>query len=210
MRIAAEKFSLGKRRIINSSSECKHDMSKILPLLFQSHSEAVELYNTEIVQTPVEARNRCLEANLLNSKIMQCVQKHFPNDWILGKYKRFIVRKDGYLILFKKLDKKDMPMNIKTKSSIAIENQLQKSLFDDMGDVFEPVVFFGYRKDRFGNIHSPKLVYIDEGKVRFEITEKEIVNATINHAPISFHQSESASIQIKKNARTRLEEAANE
>lgn len=87
---------------------------------------------------------------------------------------------------------------------------MQKSLFDDMGDVFEPVVFFGYRKDRFGNIHSPKLVYIDEGKVRFEITEKEIVNATINHDPISFHQSESASIQIKKNARTRLEEAANE
>lgn len=39
-----------------------------------------------------------------------------------------------------------MPMNIKTKSSIAIENQLQKSLFDDMGDVFEPVVFLDIEK----------------------------------------------------------------
>lgn len=205
-----DKFGFGKRRIVNSSSECKHDISKILPRLFQSHSEAVELYNTEIVQTPIEARNRCLEANLLNSKIMQCIQKHFPDDWILGKYKRFIVRKNGYLILFKKLNERDMPMNIRTKSTIAIENQMQKSLFDDMGDVFEPVMFFGYRKDRFGNIHSPKLVYIDEGKVKFEITEGEILNKSIKNNAIPSYPSESASIQIKEGVRLRLEEASNE
>lgn len=178
--------SYGKRKSVKSSKECQIDLKESLPVFFSAFDDALKLFNKEVVQTPVYARCRGFEANLLNSKMIQCIQDKFPEDWFFGKYKRFIVRKDGYIILFKKLNSKNLPMNVRTKNVVDIENQVMKSLFEEMEDIFEPVVFFGYRRDRFGNIGSPKLVYIDEGKCKFELTEKDILREHITTNSVSF------------------------
>ena len=158
-----------KRRLA-SEKECKIDLNKELPILFKSFSYALSLYEKEIIQTPPESRARAFEASLLNSKMIQSIQKHFPENWRFGKYKRFILSVEGYTVLFKKLNSKDKPMNIKTLHNSAISNQRQMSLFSNEEEVVNPILIFGYRKDRVGNIFDPKLVYIDEEKVRWTIT----------------------------------------
>lgn len=162
-----------KRRII-SKKECLYDLESQLQTMFQAFSEAVKLFEQEVILTPVVSRAKNFEASLLNSKMMQCIQKYFPDNWTFGKYKRFILRVNGYNVLFKKLNGKDMPMNVKTFLSDVIANQLQYSLFNDSPEVADPIVFFGYRKDKFGNITSPKLVYIDENLVKWVIDNNDI------------------------------------
>lgn len=164
-----------KRRII-SAKECKHDLEQHLVLLFKSVSQGIDNYNQILSLFPVESRVRALEANILNSKIVEAIQLNFPENWKFGKYKRFILRVNCYNIFFKKLTNKDMPMNVKTRHVEAIENQYQSNLFDDpsFSDVIEPIVFFGYKKDKWGAIIDPKLVYIDEGQVQWTISESDI------------------------------------
>ena len=65
-------------------------------------------------------------------------------------------------------------MNIPTKYSLSLTNQQQGSLFDKDDNGSEPILFFGYNKNRFGEIINPKLVYIDENELRFTITEDDI------------------------------------
>ena len=81
-----------------------------------------------------------------------------------------MLRINGYIILFKKLNRKNMPMHIDSKVYQAIENQMQGTLFARNDDFIEPILFFGYQKDKFGELQSPKLVYIDEFKFKWEIT----------------------------------------
>lgn len=172
--MSQERTRLPRRKIISNEDVCMIELEKELPLFFRLFEEAVSLFEKEIVLTPPTARARSLEATLLNSKIIQCVQQFFPDNWRFGKYKRFILRLKGYIVLFKKLNGKNMPMNIKTKSSDAIANQLQYPMFEEFDDAIEPIVFFGYRKDSIGNILDPKLVYIDENKLRWTITRDKV------------------------------------
>lgn len=185
-----------KRKII-SKKECLHDLESSLQTMFQAFNEAVKFFEQEVVLTPVASRAKNFEASLLNSKMMQCIQKHFPKNWKFGKYRRFILRVNGYNVLFKKLNGKDMPMNVKTFLSDAIANQLQYSLFNDSPEVADPIVFFGYRKDRFGNIISPKLVYIDENNVKWVIDSNDIKKT--NTVPIIQENSDGL-LKIKKRA----------
>jgi hypothetical protein len=166
-------FIIMKRRII-SHNECAQDLSLELPVLFNTFKIAVKMFEEEIILTPPESRGRGLEAALLNSKMIQSVQKNFPGNWKFGKYKRFILRVKGYNVLFKKLDRKNRPMNIKTRFSESIANQKQFELFDDSFGIVEPIIFFGYKKDRFGVIGDMKLVYIDENSVGWTVTEDRI------------------------------------
>lgn len=158
-----------KRKRIISAKECEIELGSILTRLFEAYENAVNQYNKEIVLTPLEARIRGFEAHLLNVKIVQSIQKYFSNDWRTGKYGRFMLYVKGYVILFKKLDKNDMPMNIRTKMTDSIENQLQGRLFQDDEDPAAPILFFGYKKNRFGELVDPKLVYIDENRVKWAI-----------------------------------------
>lgn len=160
-----------KRKRIISAKECKIELKSILPRLFEAYEDAVNQYNKEIVLTPPEARMRGFEAHLLNVKIVQSIQKFFTEDWKTGKYGRFMLYVKGYIILFKKLDKNDMPMNIRTKMTDSIENQLQGRLFQDDEDPIAPILFFGYKKNQFGELVDPKLVYIDENKVKWAINK---------------------------------------
>jgi hypothetical protein len=165
-----------KRRII-SQDECISDLSDWLSLVFNAAGRAVTLFEKEIALTPPQSRSRGFEASFLNSKMIQCIQEDFPDNWKFGRYKRFILRLKGYNILFKKLNGRNFPMNIKTKSSDAIINQLQGDLFDvtnDFAAAAEPIVFFGYKKDGLGVIGDMKLVYIDENKVKWTVVEDRI------------------------------------
>lgn len=164
-----------KRRLA-TSKECQVDLNEQLPIMFKAFTEAVRMYETEIIQTPPQSRARAFEASLLNSKMIQSIQSNFPVNWKFGKYKRFILNVQGYTILFKKLNSKDKPMNISTDHTSAILNQYQTSLFWNTTFSINPILFFGYKKDRLGNIYDPKLVYIDEDKVQWTLTENVVQN----------------------------------
>lgn len=162
-----------KRRLATTEG-CLYDLSDELPMFFKAFEDACKRYNQEILHTPPEARCRGFEAILFNSKLIQGIQTYFPDDWKFGKYKRFIFCKKGYLVLFKKLNSKGMPMNIKTKMVDSINYQMMESLFDSLDFYEEPILYFGYKKDRIGNIYQPQLVYIDENKVRWSIDERDV------------------------------------
>ncbi|WP_418894235.1 hypothetical protein [Limibacterium fermenti] len=169
-----EKSSSVKRRILKDSKECILDLEEELEILFKAFYKAVTLYEKEVAFTPPSARCRGYEAVILNSKMIQCVMEVFPEHSKFGKYKRFMVRINGYICFFKKLDNKNMPMNIKTINSSFLTNQQQGKLFDISDDGSEPILYFGYNKNKFGEIKNPKLVYIDEDKFRWQITEGDI------------------------------------
>lgn len=160
------------RRRLATIEGTKFDLKEELPLMFKAFKEAHELYEEEVVNTPPLARVRGFEASLLNSKMLQCIQQYFPNNWKFGKYKRFTLRLNGYIILFKKLNGKNRPMNVNTKSVQRIAQQYSLPLFNEETYVEEPILFFGYRKNKVGVISEPKLVYIDEDQVKWIITDE--------------------------------------
>ena len=66
-------------------------------------------------------------------------------------------------------------MNIKTKNVRLINTQsLAPDLFSDMDGVESPILYFGYQRDRFGFYTNPQLIYVDDERVQFSITEQEI------------------------------------
>jgi hypothetical protein len=162
-----------KRRTA-SMEECHADLANEMPMMFAAFRNAFTLYEQEIVQTPVHSRARAFEASLLNSKMIQSIQEYFPAKWRFGRYKRFILRVNGYTVLFKKLNRNGKPMNISTNYTSAISNQLVLSLFNDRKASVDPILFFGYQKDSTGAVINPKLVYIDDNQVKWIITEKDI------------------------------------
>jgi len=87
-----------KRRLATEEGT-KFDLEVELPILFRAFKEAQELYEKEVVQTPPTVRVRAFEASLLNSKMLQSIQKYFPNNWKFGKYRRFLLHVKGYIIL---------------------------------------------------------------------------------------------------------------
>ncbi|MEO9533874.1 MAG: hypothetical protein ABJG68_02670 [Crocinitomicaceae bacterium] len=176
------------------------DLKKELPLIFKAFSEAFEAYEKEVIQTPPEARARGFEASLLNSKMIHSIQNNFPVNWKFGKYKRFTLRINGYIVLFKKFNAKGLPMNIKTKSVEAISQQLSFPLFDDSTFVAEPILFFGYRKDKIGNIVDPKLVYIDEDQVKWTICNNDISTTKTVSIP---KEEKSVMPKLRESAKTK-------
>lgn len=191
-----------RKRIINPK-ECEIELKEVIPGLFKAYEDAVKQYNKEIVQTPPEARMRGFEAHLLNVKIVQAIQKYFSGDWKTGKYGRFMLCVKGYIIFFKKLNKNDMPMNIRTKMTDSIGNQLQGRLFQGDEDPVAPILFFGYKKNQFGELVDPKLVYIDENKVKWTIDKSTIehVKPTVVLKP-SVPATASVSVKVAKKAKT--------
>lgn len=174
---------LNIKRKLATQKGVEHDLSDYLSRLFSAFSKAVMMYEQEIVKTPPQSRARAFEASLLNSKMIQSIQESFPNNWRFGKYKRFLLNVKGYTVLFKKLNNKNMPMNVNTSHSLAISNQMQTSLFANTTISVDPILFFGYRKDKTGRIFDPKLVYIDENKVQWKITheiETSILTPNLN------------------------------
>jgi hypothetical protein len=66
-------------------------------------------------------------------------------------------------------------MNIKTINVQSILNQNQVlDLFSESDYNDEPILYFGYQKNRFGQFVNPQLIYIDEGDVNFSISENDL------------------------------------
>jgi hypothetical protein len=192
-----------KRRLA-SRQGCLYDLKAELPLFFDAYKKACEDYNREINQTPPESRCITLEASLLNSKLIFRFQSQFPFNWKYGKYRRFILYKNGYLVLIKKLDHKGKPMNIRTKIVESINYQRMGSLFQDSGYTEEPILYFGYRKDKTGNLFHPQIVYIDEDQISWTIDESAL--AAIKSISINAPSEQTVSPTV----RVRRKKASNE
>lgn len=165
----------GKRKRLINAKECQIDMKESLVLIFNAFHKAVELHNSEIRLTNPQDRVRGMEASYFNAKLMQCLREEFPYNLKRGKYGRMFLYSNEYIVLFKKLDKNGKPMNIRTKSSSSIENQIQGNLFDNEEDGTSPIIFFGYSKSLIGEMIRPRIVYIDEEHVKWTIEEKDVL-----------------------------------
>lgn len=176
--------NIPKRRLINRK-ECLLDLQPYLLRLFSAVEKAIERYNILINQTKPEARLRGYEALTLNCKIAEAIQEEFPNDWKFSRYKRFALGLDNYIIFFKKLNRKDMPMNIRSLNDSIIKNQLQGNLFADDPNCFNPIAFLGYKVNRWKEIEDLKLVYIDEEKVKWQITKNDLGYVEPIRLPVS-------------------------
>lgn len=165
----------GKRRLANAVA-CKAELKKDLILLFKTFEQATQKTNDGLTSFSPLFRARTLEAVVLQSSFAEFLFKNFGEQrafW--GKHRRLVLSLNGYLILFKKLDSKGMPMNTKTENVQALLNQNQTlDLFAESGITEDPVLYFGYKKNKFGEYVDPQIVYIDEGEIQFTISESDI------------------------------------
>lgn len=164
----------GKRRLA-LEYVCKVELKKELQLLFNAFYDALDKANEVLLSFAPSHRSRTLEASIMQSSFAEALFGKFGDKAFFGKYKRLILRTNGYLILFKKLDGKGLPMNIKTVNvqSILSQNQVL-DLFADSDYEDEPILYFGYQKNRFGQFVNPQLVYIDNSEINFTINEKDM------------------------------------
>ncbi len=163
------------KRVLANSEACKIELKKELRALFKTFYEAIEKANTTLSAYQPIFRARALDAMVVQSSFAEKLFTNFGESAFWGKYKRLILRVNGYLILFKKLDKKGFPMNIKTTNVQSILNQSQVlDLFAETNYNEDPILYFGYKKDKMGNYINPQLIYIDEGKIQFSLTEHDL------------------------------------
>ena len=163
------------KRVLAVNETCKIELKKDIQLLYKAYEEALIKTSKVLSIIPIHSRSRILEASVIQSCFAESLMNNFPNKALYGRYRRLILRLKGYLILFKKLDKKGYPMNTKTKNVQSILNQnLTLDLFSESDYNDEPILYFGYQKNRIGEYVNPKLIYIDEEEIKFTIDEADI------------------------------------
>lgn len=194
-----------RKRVINPD-ECKFDLGDDITKLFMGFHEALPLYQQELGLTAPEDRVRTQAAVTLQSKVMQCWRRHFGDNVKRGKYDRLFLFNKGYVILFKKLGRNGMPMNIKTKNSTSIGNQYQGNLFGPDEDGNSPILFFGYTTNDFGVIVHPRIVYIDEEKVKWVIDEEGIQDNTLPQLDFA-PTPPTGGVSVKKSAKALIKKA---
>lgn len=190
-----------RKRVINSK-ECQEDLKDILPELFKAYHKALKMFNDEVATAPVEYRTNSYEANVFNTRLQQSLGERYGSDLKRGKYGRRFLYENGYIILLKKLNSKGMPMNIKTKLSSQINNQVEGNLFNTEEDGTSPIIFFGYTKTKLGEMRNPRIVYIDDGIVKWVITENIIVPKE-QEIPNITPQKPISGVTIKKDAKSK-------
>ena len=163
------------KRVLAVNETCKIELKNDIQLLYKAYEEALIKTSKVLSIIPIHSRSRILEASVIQSCFAESLMNNFPNKALYGRYRRLILRLKGYLILFKKLDKKGYPMNTKTKNVQSILNQnLTLDLFSESDYNDEPILYFGYQKNRIGEYVNPKLIYIDEEEIKFTIDEADI------------------------------------
>lgn len=183
----------GKRRQVKQD-EFLFDLKKDLPKIFKAFNRAVKKFNKVSSMFNPESKVR-FNASVLNTSIVESLQNEFSNYWKWGKYKRFILRLNDYIFLVKKLTNNNMPMNIKTKHVNSISNQLSLPMFNSEVYQDDPILFFGYKIDRMGEIVSPQIVYIDENKVKWIVSENDIISTETLFKPVTKQKSVKVSIK---------------
>jgi len=161
----------GKRSLANVEA-CKLELKNELIEMFESFHEAVDKVNGIKTQFIPGSASRGFEATIMQSAFAESMMKKFGHKAFYGKGKRFIYLVKDYVILFKKLNNKGMPMNIKTGHVQDIMNQMQQlNLFANTEYNDGPILYFGYKKNNVGEFVDPQLIYIDEGKIVFTISD---------------------------------------
>lgn len=179
------KFSDNSRRLqgkrfLADYDACRAELKNELNLLFLTFQQSVEKVNDVLSGFPPQSRSRTLEASVMQSCFAEALFQNFGEKAFYGKYKRLILRVSGYIILFKKLDKKGLPMNILTTNIQGILQQHKTlDLFSQSSYNEDPILYFGYQKNKFGDLINPQIVYIDEGKIAFRIVLSDSVSNTL-------------------------------
>lgn len=164
----------GKRSLANRDAIIK-ELKKELNSLFKVFFNAIAKTSDALLMFPPHIRSRTLEASIIQSFYNGALFEAFENKAFFGKYKRLILSINGYLVMFKKLNSKGYPMNIKTTNIQSILNQQRGlDLFADTNYNEDPILYFGYQKNKLGAYVNPRLTYIDNGQVQFSITESDI------------------------------------
>ena len=184
----------GKRRQV-SKDECLLDLKEDLPKIFKAFNRGIKKFNKVSSMFNPESKVR-FDASVLNTAIVESLQVEFSNNWKWGKYKRFILRLNDYIFLVKKLNNNNMPMNIKTKHVNSISNQLSLPMFNSEVYQDDPILFFGYKTDRMGEIVSPQIVYIDENQVKWVVTENDVTSTETLFKPNT--QNSTVKVSLKE------------
>lgn len=169
----ANLYKKNQKRIVLSKEKCLESLFLYRNDISTAYNEAINNYNRELSHTIPEARTR-FDSVLLHAKMVESFILHFPNNYRKGKYGRIIFRFDGVQLLIKKLNRNNRPSNVKTKLTDAILGQLQLSLFENESGVEEPIIFFGYSKDKYGFISNPRIIYYDNG-LQWQIDENDFM-----------------------------------
>lgn len=170
------RVKITKRRIVGKE-ECIHDNWSFLIDCFKCITLAIDKYNNTLSGFAPEIRVRNFEAVLLMQLITKEFIGAFPEHCNFTRYRRFVVSINGYQFFPKKLNYKNMPMNIVTAFSSKLYNQVQGNLFNDdpaYEQAMQPILYIGYRKDRFGSIGDLKVVYVDENKLQWTINKDDL------------------------------------
>lgn len=158
------------KRLLATIEGCKIELKHELKLLFHTFNQAIEKANVTMGSYKLGARARGHEAINLQTCFAEMLFDNFPGASFYTKTGRLVLRTKGYVILFKKLNNKGMPMNIYTQTVKKLTNQeIQVSLFNDKNYDEAPILYFGYEKNKIGAYVNPRIVYIDENKVKFNI-----------------------------------------
>ncbi|UPZ35537.1 hypothetical protein MUB18_15650 [Sphingobacterium sp. PCS056] len=156
---------------------CKLELKKELGELHKTFSQALEKTQEVMMNFPPMSRSRSLEASIMQSFFAEMLFENFGDKAFYGKYKRLILNIKGYLILFKKLNSKGMPMNIYTSNVQGIMSQnMTLDLFSSSNYNDARILYFGYQKNKIGEYINPQLLYIDEGNVVFSIALEDYEN----------------------------------
>lgn len=177
------------KRALATQKGVLNDLKLVAPKLFNAFYNAkIDLKEILKIISPNARIGRGIAQNF-----QMCLAKHlfrfFEDNFEIIKYGRLKLDVSDYTILFKKLNKKGLPMNIRTGSIDAISNQLSLNLFEDEG--YEPILYFGYEVNKVGDFVNPRIVYIDEGVIQFTITEEHFSHATFNNNNSTNHQTKS-------------------
>ncbi len=155
-------IEISSKRQAITKEEAVELLRQYAELIFSAYDSALDKYNVEIRQTNPIARTR-LSSALLNAKMVESFADMFPDNVTLGKYGRVLFRYERCQLIIKKLSSTSRPSYISTKLSNTILTQGQAELFDgDENARREPLLTFGYTKDRLGNLVNPRIVYFDE------------------------------------------------
>ncbi|MGV6944169.1 hypothetical protein [Sphingobacterium kyonggiense] len=196
------------KRLLADLEGCKLELKDELSTLFNLFEQAIKKTNWLMGNIQPLAIRNGQEALTLQSCFAEQVFAEFGDNARNGKNGRLILKIKEYIILFKKLDSKGLPMNIKTANTKRINNQvIQLSLFptSEMNDA--PILYFGYQKNRLGEYVDPRIVYIDEEKVQFTINANQSGYApdlfSCNNQENGFREDEKASVSLKRKVKNR-------
>lgn len=163
------------KRLLADYETCKIELRIQLELLFETFDAAIAKANRILFELPRAIRARGTEASIVQSCFAEELFFNFGTKAFFGKHRRLILLEKGYVILFKKLNNRGMPMNIQTDNIQSILNQnMSSDLFANTEYGEDPILYFGYQKNRIGEYINPQLIYIDEGLIQFTISRDDI------------------------------------